>query len=329
MSVTSPTATTRPADARRSWSAGLDRLRAWHPAPTTATLAIAATGVAYAAASFFARRLTDDGISPVTVAFCRFAIAALALAPFLRFDPKRLAASVWGLGSGAAMAIGWIAYVTAVSEGPIASAGVVYMTSPLFAMLVLATVFDVRPSRRQLLGGVMVVAGASIALGPDGAPVWVSFAAPATFGGATAVLTERLGPLDPFERLGAVAAGAATALLPFLLVQDVAATIPRTMAGWSSIIGLGLGSALLPMLVYAAAAPRVGAAQATIAGTVELPAIFVIGLGFGEALTVAHMLGALVIGAAIVLTSATRPPHAIPGEAVPHPPTEHRPTPSR
>ena len=48
-----------------------------------ATIAIVGTSIAYGFASFFARQLTDAGISATSVTFFRFAITAVTLAPFL------------------------------------------------------------------------------------------------------------------------------------------------------------------------------------------------------------------------------------------------------
>lgn len=290
----------------------MDRFRCWTPDTVTATVAIIGTAIAYGGASFFVRRLTEAGVPPVTVALARFAITALVLARFVPIDAARRRATVWGLGSGAAMAIGWIAYVRAVHTGSVATAGVVYMTYPLFAMLGLTVLFDVRPSPRQVAGGVLVVVGAAIALGPGGSIPWLSLAAPVTFGIATAVLTERLTVLDPFERLGSVATGATLALLPVVAVRGPG--LPGSWSGWSWLLGLGIGSALVPMLVYAVAAPRVGAARASVAGSVELPVVIAIGIGLGEAATRGEIVGTLAICGAVVLTSATRPAHAIPGE---------------
>lgn len=309
-STSDPSITLRVAPSRTA----IDRLRGWTPDGTTATLAIIGTSVAYAGASFFVRRLTDAGVPPTTVALARFAITALVLGRFVRLDQAHRRATLWGLGSGAAMAIGWIAFVRAVDTGSVATAGVLYMTYPLFAMLGLAILFGVRPSVRNVAGGLLVLVGAVAALGPTGAVPWVALAAPATFGVATAVLTERLTSLDPFERLGSVAVGGTSALLPIALLAAPGPTVPGSVAAWTWILGLGIGSALVPMLVYAVAAPRVGAARASVAGSVELPMMIAIGVLLGEAVTGGEIVGALTICAAVVVSSATRPAHAIPGE---------------
>jgi len=289
--------------------------RAWGPTSRTAVVAVAGVSVAYAFATFFARQLTTGGLSSATVAFARFALIALVLMPFVRLDRENRSATVWGLGSGAAMAVGWVAYVRAIDTGDVAVAGVIYMTYPLFTVAALAAVFRMRPSLRQLGGGLLVVLGAVVALGSGGGgdlPL-VAFAAPATFGFSIAVLTERLVRLDPFERLGAVAVGASITLLPVLVALPADEVVPASVSSWLWIVGLGIGCALLPMLLYAACAPALGAARSAVAGSAELPIVFVIGAAFfGEAIRLQHLLAAGIIVVAIVVTPTTRTPHVQP-----------------
>lgn len=290
----------------------VDRFQQWSPAPGAATAAVACASVATAGTAWFARQLTDAGMAPVSVAFARFGFTAIVLARWVRLDGARRRATGWGLASGAGMALGWITYVRAIAHGSVASVGVAYMTYPLFAMLTLVAAFGIRPMRRQVLGGGLVAIGALVALGPGGGAPWFTVAAPLTFGASIAILTERLTALDPFERLAAVALGASAALVPLVVASDAVA--PRDATTWAWAICLGVGCALLPMLVYAAAAPYAGAARASVAGAVELPVIVAIGATLGEPLGRNQLLGAALICLAVVVASASRPAHAIPGE---------------
>jgi drug/metabolite transporter (DMT)-like permease len=291
------------------------RLRAWAPGPTAATAAIVACAIAYAFVAYFARRLTAAGIAPATVAFARFSLIAVVLGRFLRVDRAVRSATWWGIGSGAAMSLGWIAYIHAIDVGSVAGAGVVYMTYPLFTLATMLVVFGVRPTVRQLLGGLMVLIAAVIALGVGTDIPWIVVLTPATFGGAIAVLTERLGPLDPFERIAAVGLGAALVLVPLVLSSPPDEVVPATTAGWLWMIGLAAGSTLVPMTVYASAAPQIGGARAAVAGAIELPAVILVGVVLlGETLGRGELLAAVLICTAVVITPATRPAHAVPGE---------------
>lgn len=295
---------------------GIDRFAGWRPSPAVATAAIVGTSVAYAFASFFARQLTDAGISATAVTFFRFAITAVALSPWLPRNRADRSAAVWGVSSGAVMAIGWIAYVQAIATGDVASAGIAYMTYPVFAVAAAALVFGIRPERWATVAAGLVLVGAAIGLGGLEVSVspWVMLA-PASFGFSIAVLTERLRSLDPFARLGCAAAGATIVLTPSVVTAPTTEVLPATTTGWVWILGLGIGAALIPMLIYAAAAPVIGAARAATANAAELPVVFAIGaVFFGEAILVRHGVAALIIIGAILLGRVTRSPHVLPDE---------------
>ncbi len=292
--------------------------RRLHLTQTSATLVIALTGVAYAFATFFARRLTDGGVSALTVAFARFALIAAVLAPWLALGRQARRATAWGAFSGAIMAMGWVAYVEGIGTGDVALAGVAYMTYPLFTIAALSLLFGHVPSGRQLIGGGLVLAAAAVALfgatSGAGLPL-ITFIAPATFGASIAILTERLSVLAPAQRLASVATGAVVALLPFVVSQPLDGAVPSGSGQWAAIIGLAIGAALVPMLLYATAAPIIGAARSSVAGATELPTVFIIGgLVFGERITSGHLVSAALVGIAIVVMPANRTAHVLPDD---------------
>ena len=87
------------------------------------------------------------------------------------------------------------------------------------------------------------------------------------------------------------------------------------LAGWSLLIGLSLVSALIPMTLYACAAPRIGAPRAAVTGAIELPTMLLIGVLIGETLGASMLVAGALICTAVVITPATRPAHVVPGEA--------------
>lgn len=296
----------------------LDAVRRWQPTPAAATGAIAATSIAYAFATFFARRLGEAGLSSVAVAFYRFAISAVVLARLVNLTGEKRRPTCWALFSGFVMGLGWIAYVHAIEVGDIATAGVAYMTYPFFALVAGRLMFRTEVSARAVIGAALVLLAAAIGLGtaPTHGLTPLVFLAPASFGFAIAVLTERLGALDPFERLGAVAVGATVGMSPLLATMTPAEIVPASTSGWLWVIGIGVGSALVPMTIYAAAAPTIGPARAAAAGAAELPTVFLIGAAFfGESIRAGHGFAALLIVAAIALTPSTRGPHVSPSDA--------------
>ncbi len=293
----------------------LGRLRAWNPSSRTATVAIIAASIATASAAFFARRLTGSGLSPVAVAFFRYAAAALVLAPFLRLTGPKRTATWWGLAGGASAGLGWIAYVESIKNGDLATTGVAYMTYPVFTLIACRLVFGRSATIRSIGAAALVVVAAAVAFGPNPATVAspLLFVAPATFGFGVAILTERLGPLDPFERLSAVALGATAALAPLIVTMPTERVVPADLSGWAWVIGIGIGCALVPMMIYGAVAPAIGAARTAVAGGAELPTMFLIGaLFFGEAVRVEHLAAGAIIVAAIALTPSARSIHVLP-----------------
>jgi drug/metabolite transporter (DMT)-like permease len=295
----------------------LDVVREWQPTPAAATRAIAATSIALAFATFFARRLTDAGVSPVAVAFYRFAISAVVLARLVNLKGDKRRPTIWALFSGLVMGLGWIAYVHAIDVGDVATAGVAYMTYPIFALAAGSLLFRTRVSARAVAGAVLVVVAAAAGLGGANAGGFTTIVliAPATFGFSIAVLTERLGALDPFERLGAAALGATIGMTPLLATMTPAEILPASASGWLWIVGIGVGSALIPMTVYAAAAPTLGPARSAVAGAAELPTVFIIGaMFFGESIRLGHAVAAILIVTAVALTPTTRGPHVSPND---------------
>lgn len=265
--------------------------------------------------AIFIRRLSDAGLSPIAVAFFRYAITAIVLAPCLALSSGKRRATAWGLLSGLISGLGWIAYVETINTGDVATAGVAYMTYPIFTVAACWLVFRVVPSLRSAAAGLLVVVAAALALGSDIAAGLspIVFVAPISFGFGIAVLTERLHTLDPFERLAAIAVGASFGLSPLVVTMPIDEVVPSDLSGFVWIVVIGVGCALVPMTIYGAAAPSIGAAKTAVAGAAELPTMFLIGaLLFGEHITIAHLVAGLIIVGAISLTPSTRTIHVVP-----------------
>lgn len=274
-----------------------------------ATGLVAVASIGLGSTALFVRPLADAGIAPAAVAFARYAITALVLLRSLNLRPDKRSATRWGLGAGAASGLGWIAYADSIGTVDLATAGVAYMTYPVFALLSCRFVFGKHPGVRSIVGGLLVVVAAAVALGPT-ALLGVSpilFMAPATFGFSIAVLTERLGVLNPSERLASVAVGATVVLTPVLMSLPTEQIIPASGNAWALLVAIAIGCGLVPMWIYGAAAPQVGSARTGVAGAAELPTMFIIGaLVFGEAIKPQHLVAAAIILASIALTPSVR-----------------------
>lgn len=280
------------------------------PSSGRATAMIVCSSILVAGSPVLARGLLDNGASPVTVAWARYVVAAVLLGGLVRpLGPARRAVG-WGLVSGAALGLGSIAHVEAVRTSDLALVGLVAMTAPIWTVVCCWAVFGRRPTRRSVAGVALVVVGAVCALGPAvgaGADAGIepaSFVAPIAFGCSVAVLTERLDVLDAPVRLAVVAVGASGVLTPIVLVAPGGPALPASFGPWLLVGAIGVVGALVPMSLYAVAAPRLGAARAAVAGSVELPAAFVLGVAvFGETLRTEQLIGGVLVVSAIVVAS--------------------------
>lgn len=286
-----------------------------------ATAGIILASVGFGLVPYFARSLTAEGMAPHAVAFFRYAIAASVLLPFVWQARAHWKALLWGLSAGVSMGVGWIGYVRAVEVAPVSTVGVLYMTYPVFTLLIAWLLFGDRPGRRAVLAALMIIAAAALASSPaaisaEHLPALVlSLAAPLGFGFGINVLVHKLVVLKPLARISCVSLGSVLGLLPLLAATPVEALRPVSAEGWWLVVGIALGSALVPQLLYTVCAPVIGTARTSIAGSVELPTMFLVGwFAFAEPVGLAQWAACAIVISAIVLTPG-KPIRSIAGNA--------------
>ncbi|WP_170451567.1 DMT family transporter [Ruegeria arenilitoris] len=280
--------------------------------------ALAVAGVLLASICFglvpyFSRGLTQQGVAPHAVAFYRYIVAATLLLPVLIVHRKAWREICWGLAAGAVMGLGWIGYVTALEALPASTVGVLYMTYPVFTLVIAWALFSDAPTRRALLASGLIVlaaitAGAPASVSPQHIPTLLAaLAAPFGFGFGICVLVHRLSRIAPLARIASVSLGSVLGLLPLILSADVQQLLPVRQSDWILIVGIGLVTALVPQLIYTICSPLIGASQTAVVGSVELPTMFVVGfVAFGEAITAPQAIAcALVLGAIAITRSRT------------------------
>lgn len=277
-----------------------------------ATLGVIVAALGFGVVPYFARGLTDAGLAPYAVAFYRYVLVAVLFSPLLlralwRSDTR--IAAIWGLGAGVIMGLGWVGYVHALRYVPVGTAGVIYMSYPVFTLIVAWAVFSDRPSGRAVFAAGLILLAAIVSGGAEATgsgpvlPLFLALGAPFGFGVGIAVLVHRLTALRPLSRLTAVSCGSVLGLLPLVAGAPVEQVVPPDLDAWMLVAGIALAAALVPQLIYSVCSPMIGAARTAMAGAVELPMMFLLGwLAYGEALGPAQWgAGGLVI-AAIVLT---------------------------
>jgi len=267
--------------------------------------------ICFGTVPFFARSLTEAGMSAPAVAIYRYAITAVVLLPYLNLRPGFLAATFWGIAAGAGMGIGWIGYVTALKSVPLPVVSVIYMTYPVFTLVLGWGIFHDRPDRWSFVGAGMILFAALLVSAPTGGAggpggtvtgLLMAFLAPLGFAFAINVLTQKLVVLRPVSRIAAVCVGAVAGLLPLVLAGGAVAALPTDIGQLWLILGIALITALVPQLIYSVSAPVIGAARSAMAGSVELPVMFLVGwVAFGAPLSAVQLVaGALVVGAVFV-----------------------------
>ena len=278
-----------------------------------ATLGIVFASVGFGMVPVFARSLTDAGMAAHAVAFYRYVLAVTVLMPLVwrwRHHPRTLA---WGALVGVVMGLGWVGYVRAIEVVPVSTAGVLYMTYPAFTLAFSWALFGDRPSGRGIIAALMIVAAAAIVSRPGAVPaehlpaLILSLAAPAGFGLGISVLVHRLTDIPALARIGIVSAGSVIGLAPLMLATPLTAILPVDATGWLMVVGIGLGTALIPQLIYTVCSPMVGTARTAMAGSIELPVMFAVGwFFFNEALHASQGVALILVIAAIVMTPAKR-----------------------
>lgn len=278
-----------------------------------ATLGIVVASVGFGLVPVFAKSLTEAGMAPHAVAFYRYVLAVTVLLPIVwrwRHRPRVLA---WGCFVGMVMGLGWVGYVRAVEVLPVSTAGVIYMTYPAFTLVFSWALFGERPSGKGVFASGLIVLAAAIvgrpgAIPPEHVPaLLMSLAAPAGFGLGISVLVHRMVGIPAFARIGVVSLGSVIGLSPLMLATPIEAILPVDGTGWLMVVGIGLGTAMIPQFLYTTCSPIVGTARTAMAGSIELPIMFAVGwFFFNEALHAAQGVALVLVITAIVITPTKR-----------------------
>lgn len=278
--------------------------------PAIATVMIVMSVIGFALVPLFGKAMNNAGFAPLAIAFYRYALAALFLLPAMRLTSEKRVATFWAMGVGFSMALGWIAYFEALKNVPVATMGVIYMTYPLFTLLIATLWLRQVLSLKSIFAGLLIVIAAFIALSPTEVgtdsfqALLFSFLNPLTLGLSVVIIADKLNELSPLEKTCLIASGGALGLLPLLLSLESSMLIPSDLADWMLILGISILTLLLPSFFYVIAIPIVGSARSAIVGGIELPMVFVIGwLAFGEQITLPQLVAGALVISAIWMTS--------------------------
>ncbi|MBO6539642.1 MAG: EamA family transporter [Rhizobiaceae bacterium] len=281
-----------------------------------ATILVVLAAIGFGTVPFFAKELNAAGLPAHVIALSRYALTALVLLPFLRFRNGLWRATLWGFATGVALGLGWISYVEALDHVPVSTAGVLYMTYPIFTLAIAWVFFREAPGRRALIAALIILAAAMLAMSPSAVSpeqvpaLLLSLTAPLAFGAGINILTRLLIALKPLSRMASVTLGSVIGLAPLMVGSDIQAVAQLVISNAWLIAGLALATALIPQLIYTINAPIIGSARTAIAGSIELPTMFVVGwLAFAEPAGIVQ----LIAGAMVIASIAITPPRAARG----------------
>jgi drug/metabolite transporter (DMT)-like permease len=265
--------------------------------------------------SFFLNAVVLKELPPLTVVFLRVAIAALLLLPLLWIYRIRFPKSVSAWKPFLAMGLlNNVLPFSLVLSGqtyiPSGLASILNATTPLFTVVVMAMAGEERAQARRIAGviagliGVMILHGASVDFA-TAQGIGILFCLAAAFSYAlSALLARRLLSNSPPLATATFQMLASTAV-----VSIVAAVVERPWqlpmpgpATWLAVFGLAALSTALAYIVFFQVLRRSGATNVMLV-TLLIPVTAIL-LGYlllGEQITAREIVGAIVIGSALLL----------------------------
>ena len=262
--------------------------------------------------SFFFYKILVAALPPVTVAFSRVALAAIALHVFVLIRGERMPADprLWlrflGLGIlNNAVPFSLFAFgETRISSG---LAAILNAATPIFTVVVahwLTT--DEQLTPRKSVGVLFGFLGVAVLIGPGALS---GFASGDLLGEAACLLAtltyafggvygRRFGSLPPLQvATGQVTAAALVLLLPMLCLDRPWLLPMPGPATWAALGGIALGSTALAYVFFFRLLARAGVTNlALVAFLVPVSALLLGALVLGEALSGRALFGMAVIG---------------------------------
>ena len=282
------------------------------------------------AANMLVARATADAIPPVALAFWRWTVALLVLAPFtagVLWRQRQAVRREWrdivvlgALGMGVCGAFVYIGADTTTAT----NIGLIYAAAPILIVVLARTVYGEALGVVQAFGVALSLVGviAIVCRGDMRVLLSVSFAVGdiwilgATAGWAVyaTLLRHRPSALAPTARFAAIIAGGIVVLAPFAVAEGVGGALPAL--DWATAAAV-LIVAILPSLgayqAYARAQIVLGAGPASL--VMYLIPIYNGVLAFlllGEALEAYHLIGAALVLPGIYLATRSAGPEQPP-----------------
>ena len=265
--------------------------------------------------SFFFNGLALRGFPPLTLVLLRVTLAALILLPWLRVYRVEFPAGISGWMPFVAVALfnNVLPFsLIVLGQTTIASglASILNATTPLFTVIVMAVSGEERLSPQRVAGvtigliGVTILRGGlDLDLAGQGTGIALCLAAALSYG-VTALLARRhLAKSPPLATatFQLTASSVMMAVIAGIVDRPWRLALPGPTT-WLAVIGLAVLSTALAYIVFFQILRRSGATNVMLVTLlVPLTAILLGGVVLGETISAREILGALVIGSALLV----------------------------
>jgi drug/metabolite transporter (DMT)-like permease len=267
----------------------------------------------------FGRWAYAAGVSPASLLFMRFAIAAPILGGLVLWR-----GSLWPTGRSALISVlmgsvfvgNSLAYFVALAHAPAATVAIVFFAYPAIVTVAAWLLFRDALDTARILALVLALAGcvATIGLTALGALGGASFALLAAAIYTLYVLLARgVAPdTDPLAQAAVITAVAAAWLGAIVYWQGL--SLPSTPQGWSGVGALAVISTVIAMTAFLAGAARLGSTgAATLSAAEPVVAAILAALLLDEALHAGIVFGAgLMVGSTLLIVKSSARDKAAP-----------------
>jgi drug/metabolite transporter (DMT)-like permease len=265
--------------------------------------------------SFFFNGLALRGFPPLTLVLLRVSLAALILLPLLR---------IYRIDFPAGLS-GWMPFVAValfnnvlpfslivLGQTTIASglASILNATTPLFTVIVMAASGEERLSPQRvagvtigLIGVIILRGGLDLDLAGQGTGIALCLAAALSYGVAALLARRHLAKSPPLATatFQLTASSVMMAVIAGIVDRPWRLALPGPTT-WLAVIGLAVLSTALAYIVFFQILRRSGATNVMLVTLlVPLTAILLGGVVLGETISAREILGALVIGSALLV----------------------------
>lgn len=266
------------------------------------------SAIAFGAIAIFAKTAYSAGSDPISVLFFRFSIASLVMVPLMisRNIPFPRGRTLLGLilmgGIGyVGMSFCYFTALTMVSTGLVAILLYLY---PAIVTVFSALLFKESIKGLKILALILALAGTILTIGLSGGgrPLGIALAMTAPFIYSAYILAG-----SKFTKEAGVLSTSTVVILSASVVFGLAVLIqglnlPRTLAGWGSVLAIALVSTVIAVNTFFAGLERVGPTNASILSTFEPATTVILAFLFlGEEIGPMRITGGALILMAVIL----------------------------